>query len=157
MLADVSFDEYDAHTTYDAQTASENAEEQPETVEKLTLAALAAEAAGVDAETILGEDLFLYTRQEGKMIGAKGEFVLSPRLDDLQCAFSSMEGFLQGNREESISVHCVLDNEEVGSSTRQGRCFCFPEGYSDADQYGTGTYPGGILYGTCRQFYDFCR
>lgn len=59
-------DEYDAHTTYDAQTASENAEEQPETVEKPTLVALAAEAAGVDAETILGEDLFLYTRQEGK-------------------------------------------------------------------------------------------
>ena len=79
LLADVSFDEYDAHTTYDAQTASENAEEQPETVEKPTLAALAAETAGVDAETILGEDLFLYTRQEGKMIGAKGEFVLSPR------------------------------------------------------------------------------
>ena len=125
LLADVSFDEYDTHTTYDAQTASENAEEQPETVEKPTLAALAAEAAGVDAETILGEDLFLYTRQEGKMMGAKGEFVLSPRLDDLQCAFSSMEGFLQGNREESISVHCVLDNEEVGSSTRQGAASAF--------------------------------
>lgn len=57
LLADVSFDEYDAHTTYDAQTASENAEEQPEAVEKPTLAALAAETAGVDAETILGEDL----------------------------------------------------------------------------------------------------
>ena len=125
LLADVSFDEYDAHTTYDAQTASENAEEQPEAVEKPTLVALAAETAGVYAETILGEDLFLYTRQEGKMIGAKGEFVLSPRLDDLQCAFSSMEGFLQGNREESISVHCVLDNEEVGSSTRQGAASAF--------------------------------
>lgn len=57
LLADVSFDEYDAHTTYDAQTASENAEEQPEAVEKPTLVALAAETAGVDAETILGEDL----------------------------------------------------------------------------------------------------
>lgn len=45
LLADVSFDEYDAHTTYDAQTASENAEEQPEAVEKPTLVALAAETA----------------------------------------------------------------------------------------------------------------
>ena len=54
LLADVSFDEYDAHTTYDAQTASENAEEQPEAVEKPTLVALAAESAGGDAETILG-------------------------------------------------------------------------------------------------------
>ena len=103
LLADVSFDEYDAHTTYDAQTASENAEEQPEAVEKPTLAALAAETAGVDAETILGEDLFLYTRQEGKMIGAKGEFVLSPRLDDLQSAFALTKAFTESTPAEYSS------------------------------------------------------
>ena len=125
LLADVSFDEYDAHTTYDAQTASENAEEQPEAVEKPTLAALAAETAGVDAETILGEDLFLYTRQEGKMIGAKGEFVLSPRLDDLQCAFTSMKGFLAAENEQNINVYACFDNEEVGSGTKQGAASTF--------------------------------
>ena len=37
LLADVSFDEYDAHTTYDAQNASENAEEQPVSYTHLTL------------------------------------------------------------------------------------------------------------------------
>ena len=120
LLADVSFDEYDTHTTYDAQTASENAEEQPETVEKPTLAALAAEAAGVDAETILGEDLFLYTRQEGKMIGAKGEFVLSPRLDDLQSAFALTKAFTESTPAEYINLCAVFDNEEVGSLSRQG-------------------------------------
>ena len=125
LLADVSFDEYDAHTTYDAQTASENAEEQPEAVEKPTLAALAAETAGVDAETILGEDLFLYTRQEGKMIGAKGEFVLSPRLDDLQSAFALTKAFTESTPAEYINVCAVFDNEEVGSSTRQGAASAF--------------------------------
>ena len=127
LLADVSFDEYDTHTTYDAQTASENAEEQPETVEKPTLAALAAEAAGVDAETILGEDLFLYTRQEGKMIGAKGEFVLSPRLDDLQSAFALTKAFTESTPAEYINVCAVFDNEEVGSGTRQGADSTFLE------------------------------
>ena len=127
LLADVSFDEYDAHTTYDAQTASENAEEQPETVEKPTLAALAAETAGVDAETILGEDLFLYTRQEGKMIGAKGEFVLSPRLDDLQSAFALAKAFTESTPAEYINVCAVFDNEEVGSGTRQGADSTFLE------------------------------
>ena len=114
-------------TAHDAQTASENAEEQPETVEKPTLAALAAETAGVDAETILGEDLFLYTRQEGKMIGAKGEFVLSPRLDDLQSAFALTKAFTESTPAEYINLCAVFDNEEVGSGTRQGADSTFLE------------------------------
>ena len=121
LLADVTFD------AHDAQTASENAEEQPETVEKPTLAALAAETAGVDAETILGEDLFLYTRQEGKMIGAKGEFVLSPRLDDLQSAFALTKAFTESTPAEYINLCAVFDNEEVGSGTRQGADSTFLE------------------------------
>ena len=84
-----------------------------------------AEAAEVKIEDILGHDLFLYDRTPGTLWGVNEEFVSAPRLDDLQCAFSSMEGFLQGNREESISVHCVLDNEEVGSTTRQGAASTF--------------------------------
>ena len=84
-----------------------------------------AEAAEVKTEDILGHDLFLYDRTPGTLWGVNEEFVSAPRLDDLQCAFSSLEGFMQGNREESISVHCVLDNEEVGSSTRQGAASTF--------------------------------
>ena len=92
---------------------------------KGTFMSLMAEAAGVKEEDILGHDLFLYNRQPGTIWGADETFLSCGRLDDLQCAFSSMEGFLQGNREESISVHCVLDNEEVGSSTRQGAASTF--------------------------------
>ena len=79
-----------------------------------------AEAAGVKEEDILGHDLFLYNRMPGTVWGSEEEFVSAPRLDDLQCAFSSMEGLIAGKNEKSICVHMVMDNEEVGSSTKQG-------------------------------------
>lgn len=79
-----------------------------------------AEAAGVDKDSILGKDLFLYVRDEGRQTGADGEFMLSPRLDDLQCVYASLEGFLAAAPEQYIAVHAVFDNEEVGSTTRQG-------------------------------------
>lgn len=84
-----------------------------------------AKEAGVSKEDILSHDLFLYHRTEGSVWGEKGEFVSAPRLDDLQCAFCSMKGLLQAKREHSIAVHCVLDNEEVGSGTRQGAASTF--------------------------------
>ena len=95
--------------------------------EKPTLLAVAAQAAGVDAEKILGEDLFLYTRQEGRFLGAKGEFVLSPRLDDLQSAFALTKAFMESAPEEYINICAVFDNEEVGSGTRQGADSTFLE------------------------------
>ena len=59
--------------------------------------------------------------------GADREFMSSPRLDDLQCAFSSLCGFLESAPEESLPVHVVFDNEEIGSSTRQGAASPFLE------------------------------
>ncbi len=79
-----------------------------------------AEAAGVEKEQILSTDLFLYNRMPGTVWGAQGEFLSAPRLDDLQCAFASIEAFLSAADGDSIPVHCVFDNEEVGSGTRQG-------------------------------------
>ena len=81
---------------------------------------LMAAEADVAEEDILGHDLFLYDRTPGTVWGANEEFISAPRLDDIQCAFASLEGFLRGERKESIAVHCVLDNEEVGSTTKQG-------------------------------------
>ena len=84
-----------------------------------------AEAAGVKEEDILGHDLFLYNRMPGTVWGSEEEFVSAPRLDDLQCAFSSMEGLIAGKNEKSICVHMVMDNEEVGSGTKQGAASTF--------------------------------
>ena len=92
---------------------------------KPELLKIVAEELGVNPEDILAHDLFLYNRMEGTIWGADREFVSAPRLDDLQCAFASMEGMLAGKKEESIAVHCVLDNEEVGSGTKQGAASTF--------------------------------
>ena len=84
-----------------------------------------AEAAGVSVDDILGHDLFLYNRERASIWGASEEFVSAPQLDDLQCAFSSMKGFLSSEKNNYLALHCVFDNEEVGSSTKQGAASTF--------------------------------
>jgi aspartyl aminopeptidase len=81
---------------------------------------LLAETAGIDAKKILGHDLYLYVRDKGRIIGKNGEFILSPKLDDLQCAYASVQAFAESAPHEYINVCAVFDNEEVGSVTRQG-------------------------------------
>lgn len=81
---------------------------------------LIAEAAGVEKEDILDTDLFLYNRMRGTTLGLDGEFIAAPRLDDLQCVFASLKGLLAARPKDSVAMHCVLDNEEVGSGTKQG-------------------------------------
>ena len=84
------------------------------------LRAIVAEAADVAPEQILGHDLFLYLRGRGSVLGAEGELIGSPKLDDLACAFALTEGFLQSSPSGAIPVLAVFDNEEVGSETKQG-------------------------------------
>ena len=79
-----------------------------------------AAAAKVKAEDILAHDLFLYSRVPGTLWGEEKEFISSPKLDDLQCAFSCFRGFTQGKKEKYISLYALFDNEEVGSATAQG-------------------------------------
>lgn len=90
-----------------------------------TLLEIIAEQTGVKKEDIISHDLFLYNRMPGTIWGADKEFVSSARLDDLQCAFASMEGLLRAQNYGSIAVHCVMDNEEVGSGTKQGAASTF--------------------------------
>ena len=87
---------------------------------KGTFMSLIAEAAGVKEEDILGHDLFLYNRQPGTIWGADETFLSCGRLDDLQCAFSSVKAVIEGENSSSISVAAIFDNEEVGSGTKQG-------------------------------------
>lgn len=79
-----------------------------------------AAAAKVKAEDILDHDLILYSRVPGTIWGEEREFISSPKLDDLQCAFACFRGFTQGQKEKYISVYALFDNEEVGSATSQG-------------------------------------
>ena len=82
--------------------------------------ALIAETLGVSQEDLLATDLFLYPRTPGTIWGAAGEYFSSPRIDSLQCVFGCAEGFLLAKEGGSVPLLCAMDNEEVGSGTKQG-------------------------------------
>ena len=87
---------------------------------KDTFNKLVAEACGTAEENIISTDLFLYNRTAPTVWGAHNEYMSCAKLDDLECAFSSLKAFLKGENSQSISVCAIFDNEEVGSSTKQG-------------------------------------
>ena len=80
-----------------------------------------AEAAGVRPEDIYGSDLFLYSRVPGSVWGAANEYFSAGRIDDLECAWTALAGFLNAEGEtDAMPVFSVFDNEEVGSTSKQG-------------------------------------
>lgn len=80
---------------------------------------------GVKVEDVIAKDLFLVNRQRQCIWGYKDEFVSTPKLDDLQCAFASLKAFLEGENKHAINVCVIFDNEEVGSNTKQGAMSTF--------------------------------
>ena len=90
-----------------------------------TFRAQVAQAAGVEEAQLLGADLYLYNRTPGCVWGAEQAFLSAPRLDDLECAFCSLEAFLSARPGKHANVYCVFDNEEVGSTTKQGAASTF--------------------------------
>lgn len=86
---------------------------------------LIAKEANINVDAILGSDLYLYNRTAPSIWGLHDEFISSPRLDDLQCAFASLKAFLKGYHNKSINVYACFDNEEVGSLTKQGAASTF--------------------------------
>lgn len=70
-----------------------------------------------DGEEIASYDLYLYNKEEGTVAGFGNDLILSPKLDDLECAFSSLEAFLEAAPCEKINVCAIFDNEEVGSGS----------------------------------------
>ena len=75
---------------------------------------------GIRPEEILSFDLFVYNRDKGTVLGPEEELILCPRLDDLQCVFGLLQGFLRAEGPKAMPVLALFDNEEVGSETRQG-------------------------------------
>lgn len=88
--------------------------------EKTNLSKLLAKEINVEEKDIIGQDLFLYNRNKSMLVGENHEIFLAPRIDDLECGFTTLVGFIESDNKESISVYCLFDNEEVGSHTRQG-------------------------------------
>ena len=80
-----------------------------------------AEEAGCEPGDLIAGDLFLYTRTPGSLWGKNGSFFSCPRIDDLECAYTSLTAFLNAAPPEGhINLYALFDNEEVGSGSPQG-------------------------------------
>lgn len=69
---------------------------------------------------VISYDLYLYPLNSAYVWGDNDEFISGQHLDDLQCAYTCLMGFLNNVNEDNLNVYCCFDNEEIGSSTRQG-------------------------------------
>lgn len=89
--------------------------------DKTDFLSLLAERLGIRREDILSQDLFLYVHEGGRVIGAEKDMILAPHLDDLQCGFGNLHGFLEAEKDgDHIPVLAIFDNEETGSLSAQG-------------------------------------
>lgn len=87
---------------------------------------LAAAEAGVEPSAVLGSDLYLYSKERAVQMGAAGEFIGAPRLDDLQCVYGALNGLLRAQScKKHMPLLALFDNEEVGSGTKQGAASTF--------------------------------
>ena len=88
--------------------------------EEKNLTNIICEKLNIAKEDIINFDLYLYNRQKGIVWGVDDEFVSSPRLDDLECVYTSIKALIDSRNDKTINVVYVADNEEVGSSSMQG-------------------------------------
>ena len=84
--------------------------------------ALLSRAAGAKAEDILSADLFVYNPEDGVSFG---DLIAAPRLDDLQSVYGALSAFLTVSSPAAMPVFALFDNEEVGSTTKQGAASTF--------------------------------
>ena len=68
---------------------------------------------------VLDADLFVVPDEKAFTSGVNGEFLSSPRLDNLTSVYTSLKAIATA-KPQNIAVVACLDNEEVGSGTRQG-------------------------------------
>ena len=73
---------------------------------------------------ILSTDLFLYNKEKAMLIGANKEYLASSRIDDLECAYISMDALINSNP-KNITICAVFNNEEVGSRSANGAASTF--------------------------------
>ena len=71
------------------------------------------------ADKVLDADLFVVPAEPSFVSGARGEYLCSARIDNLTSVFASVQAIASAAPQD-IAVIACLDNEEVGSGTRQG-------------------------------------
>lgn len=74
----------------------------------------------VDAKSIIDFDLFLYEFEKGCIMGLNDEFISCGKLDDLSMVHAGIKALCEAEAGKATKVMVCFDNEEVGSSTKQG-------------------------------------
>ncbi|MEE0831271.1 MAG: M18 family aminopeptidase [Longicatena sp.] len=75
----------------------------------------------VQPDDIVARDIVLYNRAKVNQWGWEQEFIPGPRIDNQFSVFTSLYAFMEANVPTAqINMHCVFDNEEVGSTSKQG-------------------------------------
>ena len=74
----------------------------------------------IDVKNIITHDLYVYNRDKSRIWGTNQEYISSPRLDDLECVYTSLMAFINSNNEYAINVLYLANNEEVGSASSTG-------------------------------------
>lgn len=82
---------------------------------------LVAKECGVEKEEILDFDLYLYVYEKSCQLGINNEFISAPKIDNLASVYAGLFALIEGtDNKEQINVFIGFDNEEIGSSTKQG-------------------------------------
>ncbi len=78
----------------------------------------------IDSKEIVSSDLYLYNKEEAIYVGANKEYIASGRIDDLECAYASIEALVNAEA-KNIIVSGVFNHEEVGSRSNNGAASTF--------------------------------
>ena len=75
---------------------------------------------GISKDDIISFDLSVYNKDQAKLVGVNEELLVSPRIDNLECAYTSLQAFINSVNENKVNIYASFNNEEVGSNTKQG-------------------------------------
>lgn len=88
--------------------------------EKGSLKRMIAQDLDVKEEDILNMDLYIYNRTPYSVWGTRNQYFSSPKIDNLECAYTTLQGLIQAENTKRVNLYACFDNEEVGSQTKQG-------------------------------------
>lgn len=93
---------------------------QDKNEEKEFIKNLLAKNLNVKSKEILDFDLFAYEVEKGSFVGINEEFISSKRQDNLGMVHCGLEAIKESKKFSGINVAAFFDNEECGSSSKQG-------------------------------------
>lgn len=75
----------------------------------------------IDVNEILDFDLLLYPQEKGCLVGVNEDMMSCTKMDNLLSVYTGLIGLVEsGNDSSKINIYVAFDNEEIGSSTKQG-------------------------------------